>query len=133
MNNVEKLQKYCTMFRDFEMGIWPDGDCVKMKIPYFLNDGVELTIRTRFVYKNGESMICISDDGCVARHCKVTLPEICMLCEQYDLECSIWDKKAVPPDCEIYKIVDIGEFHITIWHIMELALEARYFQRTYLR
>ena len=133
MNNIEKLQKYCTMFHDFEMGICPDGHCVKMKIPYPLDDGFGLIIRTRFVYKNGESMICVSADGCIARHCKITLQEICMLCERYDLECSILDKKAIPHDCEIYKIVDVGEFHTTIWYIMELALEARYFQQINLR
>ena len=37
------------MFRNLEMHIWNDGDCVKMKIP--LSGGFILVIKTKLVQK----------------------------------------------------------------------------------
>ena len=107
MGNIKELQNRCAIFRDLEMRIWGDGDCVMMKIPLILDDGFGLVIKTRLVQKNGMSMICISDDGCIARHNPVNLADIRVLCLRYGLRYSIiGDRKAVPLDCEIYRIVE---------------------------
>ena len=125
MGNIKELQNRCAIFRDLEMRIWGDGDCVMMKIPLILDDGFGLVIKTRFVQKNGMSMICISDDGCIARHNPVNLADIRVLCLRYGLRYSIiGDRKAVPLDCEIYRIVEGKNFRAVIWKIMELARSA---------
>lgn len=75
-------------------------------------------------------MICISDDGCIARHNPVNLADIRVLCLRYGLEYSIiGDRKAVPLDCEIYRIVEGKNFRDAIWEIMELARSACDFDR----
>lgn len=130
MGNIKELQNRCAIFRDLEMRIWGDGDCVMMKIPLILDDGFGLVIKTRFVQKNGMSMICISDDGCIARHNPVNLADIRVLCLRYGLEYSIiGDRKVVPLDCEIYRIVEGKNFRDAIWEIMELARSACDFDR----
>lgn len=108
------------MFRDIEMKIWNDGDCVKMNIP--LSDGSMLTIKTKFVQKSKKSRICISDDGCILKYNKVTLEDIDILCKRNHLECTInWNEKHTSLICEIYKVVNEKNFCNVIWKIMDLA------------
>ena len=128
MNNIKKLQNCCKMFRDIEMHIWNDGDCVKMKIP--LSGGFILVIKTRFVQKSKKSRICISDDGCIVKYNKVTLEDINALCKRHHLECTIdWNEKYTSLICEIYKIVNEKNFCKTICKIIELAEDVQRFAR----
>ena len=120
MNNIKKLQNCCKMFRDIEMKIWNDRDCVKMNIP--LSGGFILTIKTRFAHKGKNSRICISDDGSIVKYNKVTLEDINILCKRYHLECTIdWNEKYTSLICEIYKVVNEKNFCNAIWKIIELA------------
>lgn len=123
MGSNKKLQNCCKMFRNLEMKIWNDGDCVKMKIP--LSDGYMLTIKTKFVQKSKKSRICISDDGCIVKYNKVTLEDINALCKKYHLECTInWNEKYTSLICEIYKVVNEKNFCYAIWKIIDLAEDA---------
>lgn len=123
MDNIKKLQNCCKMFRNLEMHIWTDGDCVKMKIP--LSGGFILVIKTKLVQKGKKSRICISDDGCIVKYNKVTLEDINELCKRYHLECTlIWNDKYTSLKCEIYKIVNEKNFCYAIWKIMDLAEDA---------
>lgn len=125
MGSNKKLQNCCKMFRDIEMKIWNDGDCVKMKIP--LSDGSILTIKTKFVQKSKKSRICISDDGCIVKYNKVTLEDINILCKRYNLECTInWNEKYTSLICEIYKVVNEKNFCYAIWKIIDLAEDVIY-------
>lgn len=125
MGSNKKLQNCCKMFRDIEMKIWNDGDCVKMKIP--LSDGSMLTIKTKFVQKSKKSRICISDDGCIVKYNKVTLEDINILCKRYNLECTInWNEKYTSLICEIYKVVNEKNFCYAIWKIIDLAEDVIY-------
>ena len=120
MNNNKKLQNCCKIFRDIEMHIWNDGDCVKMKIP--LSGGFMLTIKTEFVQKSKKSRICISDNGCIVKYNKVTLEDINILCKRYYLECTIdWNDEYTSLNCEIYRVVNEKNFCNAIWKIIELA------------
>ena len=120
MDSNKKLQNCCKMFRDIEMKIWNDRDCVKMNIP--LSGGFMLTINTKFVQKSKKSRICISDDGCIVKYNKVTLEDINTLCKRYHLECTIdWNEEYTSLNCEIYKIVNEKNFCKIIWKIMYLA------------
>ena len=124
----KKLQNCCKMFRDIEMKIWNDGDCVKMKIP--LSGGFILVIKTRLVQEGKKSRICISDDGCIVKYNKVTLEDINILCERYHLKCTIdWDEKYTSLNCEIYKVVDEKNFCNAIFTIMDLAKDAQRFTK----
>ena len=123
MDNNKKLQNCCKMFRDIEMKIWKDRDCVKMNIP--LSGGFMLTIKTKFVQKSKKSRICISDDGCIVKYNKITLEDINILCKRCNLECTIdWNEKYTSLNCEIYKIVNEKNFCNAIWKIMDLAEDA---------
>ena len=123
MNNIKKLQNCCKTFRDLEMHIWNDGDCVKMKIP--LSGGFILVIKTRLVQKSKKLRICISDDGCIVKYNKVTLEDINALCKRHHLECTlIWNDKYTSLICEIYKVVNEKNFCKIIWKIMDLAEDA---------
>ena len=120
MNNNKKLQNCCKIFRDIEMHIWNDGDCVKMNIP--LSGGLMLTIKTKFVQKSKNSRICISDDGSIVKYNKVTLEDINILCKRCHLECTIdWNEKYTSLICEIYRVVNEKNFCNAIWKIMDLA------------
>ena len=120
MGSNKKLQNCCKMFRDIEMKIWNDRDCVKMNIP--LSGGFMLTIKTEFVQKSKKSRICISDNGCIVKYNKVTLEDINILCKQYHLECTIdWNDEYTSLNCEIYKVVNEKNFCNAIWKIIELA------------
>lgn len=128
MGSNKKLQNCCKMFRDIEMKIWNDGDCVKMKIP--LSDGSMLTIKTKFVQKSKKSRICISDDGCIVKYNKVTLEDINILCKRYNLECTInWNEKYTSLICEIYKVVNEKNFCYAIWKIIDLAEDVIHFTK----
>lgn len=128
MDNNKKLQNYCKMFRDIEMKIWNDGDCVKMRIP--LSDGFILVIKTRLVQKGKKSRICVSDDGCIAKYYKVTLEDINILCKRYHLECTLdWNDKYTSLNCEIYKVVDDKNFCDVIWKIIEIVEDTQRFTK----
>ena len=120
MNNIKKLQNCCKIFRDIEMKIWNDRDCVKMNIP--LSGGFMLTIKTKFIQESKKSRICISDDGCIVEYNKITLEDINILCKRYHLECTIdWNDKYTSLICEIYRVVNEKNFCDAIWKIIELA------------
>lgn len=128
MGNNKKLQNCCKMFRDIEMKIWNDGDCVKMRIP--LSGGFILVIKTRLVQKGKKSRICISDDGCIVKYYKVTLEDINILCKRYHLECTLdWNEKYTSLNCEIYKVVDDKKLCDVIWKIIEIAEDAQHFTK----
>ena len=113
------------MFRDIEMKIWNDGDCVKMNIP--LSGGFILVIKTVLVQKGKKSRICISDNGCIVKYNKVTLEDINALCKRYHLECTIdWNERHTSLICEIYKVVNEKNFYNAIWKIMDLAEDVIY-------
>ena len=116
------------MFRDIEMKIWNDRDCVKMKIP--LSGGFILVIKTRLMQKGKKSRICISDDGSIVKYNKVTLEDINILCKRCHLECTIdWNEKYTSLICEIYKVVNEKNFCDTIWKIIELAEDVQHLAR----
>ena len=128
MGNNKKLQNCCKMFRDIEMKIWNDRDCVKMKIP--LSGGFILVIKTRLMQKGKKSRICISDDGSIVKYNKVTLEDINILCKRCHLECTIdWNEKYTSLICEIYKVVNEKNFCDTIWKIIELAEDVQHLAR----
>ena len=121
--DCKKLEVFCKMFREINMNIRRDGDCVMMNLPLIFSDGYMAAINTRMM---PDGKVRVSDGGRIAKHEPLISADVYEICEKYNLEYVLKDKSgALPLNCEIYKVVDSFHFCDAVFAIIKASMDAR--------
>lgn len=122
-DDQKDLKGLCEVFRDAEMKIWRNGNCVIMNLPYTFSDGRSASIKTS---KTPDGKIRVSDGGLIAMHEPLTPADVYEICDKHNLEYDLKDESDdLPLDCEIYKVVDRLHFHDAVFAIIKASMDAR--------
>lgn len=122
VTEMTKMYHLCEMFRDRVMDVSAGGHYVRMDLPYRFSDGCRAIVKVAMMR---DGMILVSDDRRIAIHEPLTPEDIKRICRRSGLKFIMDDESDDPPlHCEMYKIIDKGDFGLAVWDIINAIVLA---------